>query len=47
MAIAYILINYEIKHVVGRPPGKVMGNFILPPFQASMEVRRRKEIVDG
>lgn len=42
MAIAYILINYEIKHVAERPPGKVMGNFILPPFQASMEVRRRK-----
>lgn len=41
MAIAYMLINYEIKHVAERPPGKVMGNFILPPIQASMDIRRR------
>lgn len=45
MAIAYVLINYEIKPVAVRPVGKVMGNFILPPFKASVEVRRRKGTV--
>ena len=42
MAVAYMLINYELKHVPQRPAPMVMGNFVLPSFKARMEVKRRE-----
>lgn len=45
MAVAYMLINYELKHVPKRPAPTVMGNFVLPSFKARMDVKRREGTV--
>jgi hypothetical protein len=43
MAIAYMLINYDIAPLKEEPIRQTLGNFVLPPFKAKMEVRKRSE----
>ncbi|ORY61698.1 cytochrome P450 [Pseudomassariella vexata] len=42
MAIAYIVMNYDIKHINKKPEVQWMGQTVIPPLQARVEVRRRK-----
>jgi hypothetical protein len=42
MVLAYLLNNYEIKPISVRPKPQWLGQSIIPPLQAKIEVRRRK-----
>lgn len=45
MITAYLLTNYEIKPIKDRPKPMWIGNTIIPPIQATIEIRRRKGTV--
>jgi hypothetical protein len=45
MVLAYLLNNYEIKPIPKRPTPQWLGQNIIPPLQAKIEVRRRKGTV--
>jgi hypothetical protein len=42
MIIAYLVQNYEIKPIAERPKPIWIGQTIVPPIDAKLEVRRRK-----
>lgn len=42
MVLAYLLNNYEIRPIPERPKPQWLGQNIIPPLQAKIEVRRRK-----
>jgi hypothetical protein len=42
MLIAYLLINYEVKHIEERPRGTAIGQNLVPPLKATIQVRRRE-----
>jgi len=45
MILAYLVNNYEIKPISERPKPQWLGQNIIPPLQAKIEVRRRKRPV--
>jgi hypothetical protein len=45
MVLAYFLNNYEIKPISERPKPQWLGQNIIPPLQAKIEVRRRNGTV--
>jgi hypothetical protein len=42
MILAYLVQNYEIKPIAERPKPIWIGQTIVPPIDAKIEVRRRK-----
>jgi cytochrome P450 len=42
--LSYIVLNYDIKHLDPRPPGEWVGDTMLPPRKATIEIRRRKQL---
>ncbi|KAK3316217.1 cytochrome P450 [Apodospora peruviana] len=44
MIMAYLLENYEIKPIVERPKPMWIGETIVPPLDAVVEIRRRKTV---
>jgi len=42
MILAYLVRNYEIKPIAERPKPLWIGQTIVPPVQATVEIRRRK-----
>ncbi|KAI2733058.1 hypothetical protein CBS147332_73 [Penicillium roqueforti] len=47
LAIAYMVLNYDLKNIAERPAPTVMGNFILPSFRIQMQIRRRDNNVQA
>ena len=45
MVIAYLAMNYEMKQLPARPKVSWMGQTIIPPLDARIEVKRRKGTV--
>jgi hypothetical protein len=45
MVLAYLVNNYELKPIGERPKPQWLGQNIIPPLQAKMEVKRRKGTV--
>ncbi|RFU24630.1 hypothetical protein B7463_g11706, partial [Scytalidium lignicola] len=43
--LAHVLMNYDIEKVPERAPGPTVGMLLLPPFTATIRVRRRKEAI--
>lgn len=42
LLLAYIVLNYEIKPMDTRAPNLFMGGNVLPPMNATIQIRRRK-----
>jgi hypothetical protein len=42
MIMAYLLENYEIKPLAEKPKSMWVGSNLIPPVQATIEIRRRK-----
>ncbi|KAH8881357.1 cytochrome P450 [Thozetella sp. PMI_491] len=42
MILAYLLTNYEVKQIPERPQPQWIGQTIIPPLAATMELKRRK-----
>lgn len=42
MILAYLLNNYDIKHIEKRPQNDWVGATVIPPMAATLEVKRRK-----
>lgn len=42
MILAYLVNNYEIKPIAGRPKKQWLGQTIIPPLKVMIQVRRRK-----
>lgn len=45
MVLAYLVNNYDVKLVTERPKQQWLGQNQIPPLQAKMVVKRRKETV--
>ena len=45
MILAYLTQNYEIKHLEERPKPMWIGQTIVPPLDAKIEIKRRKGTV--
>ena len=45
MVLAYLVNNYEMKPISERPKPQWLGQNIIPPLKAKIEVRRRKGTV--
>ena len=43
LMLAYVTLNYDIKHINERPVNRVFGDSIIQPHTATMIVRRRKK----
>ncbi|KAL3418560.1 cytochrome P450 [Phlyctema vagabunda] len=41
LLLAYIILNYDVKPLLTRPPNKIIAANIIPPTSAKIEVRRR------
>lgn len=47
MIIAYLLMNYDIRHMPERPKTRWIGRYIIPRVDVKIGLRRRKVPVDG
>lgn len=45
MILAYLTLNYEIKHLAERPQPMWIGQTIVPPLDVKIEIKRRKGTV--
>lgn len=41
MLVAYLLLNYDLKPLEGRPPPNCIARTMIPPTKATMEIKRK------